>query len=307
MALWFVAFAKPLRNIPTPQLLIGMTCLTQLLIFGLLQLFGGVQDLEMHYFSSLLWAAVCLTLTLVIVELGRPLFAHRVLRWAIPVMLIAVPLIFEIHPHVPQFGWVPWGIVIGIVVIALGVLALRLGTSTATMRGMTLIGVSIAAITAALLALAVTPTEHPLFRGTVVDPPPAYAHTLGGDDSVYIDLYSITTQLPAFVGPPAYAGERLVTWWSDDEISLLREPIGIFHAFFNSVPSDLGVLIAPGRQWIEQMKPAQVLLMSFNGSQFAESLSQLSQFQPQVVHAGVIRSGSLALHLWLIDLNLYYH
>jgi hypothetical protein len=306
VALWFVAFARPLRTIPTPQLLIGMACLTQLLIFGLLQLFGGVQDLEVHYFSSLLWAAVCLTLAIVIVELGRPLFAHHVLRWAIPVVLIAVPLLFEIHPHVPRFGWVPWGIVLGVILIVVGVCALRLGSSAASLRNMTLIGASITAITTGLLALTVTPTQHPHLRGTVDDTFPAYAHTLGGDDSVDIDLYSITTQLPAFVGPPTYTGERLVTWWSDDEISLLREPIGIFHAFFNSVPSDLGVLIAPGRQWIEQMKPAQVLLMSFNGSQFPESLSQLSQFHPEVVHAGVIRSGSLALHLWLIDLNVYF-
>jgi hypothetical protein len=161
-------------------------------------------------------------------------------------------------------------------------------------------------ITAGLLALTVTPTQHAHIRGTVDDTFPAYAHTLGGDDSVDLDLYAITTQLPAFVGPPTYAGERLVMWWSADEIVLLREPIGIFHAFFNSVPGDLGVLVTPGRQWIEQVKPAQVLLMSFNGTQFPDSLSQLTQFQPRVVHAGVIRSGSLALHLWLIDLNEYY-
>jgi hypothetical protein len=111
--------------------------------------------------------------------------------------------------------------------------------------------------------------------------------------------------LPAFVGPPTYSGERLVTWWSDSEIGRLREPIGMFHAFFNSVPSDLGILVTPGREYIEQTKPAQVLLMSFNGTQFAASLSQLTQFQPVVVRSGVISSGSLALHLWLIDLKVY--
>lgn len=305
IALWFVAFAKPLRAIPTPQLLIGMTCLTQLLIFGLLQLFGGVQDLEVHYFSSLLWAAVCITLAIVLVELGRPLFAHRVGRWTPPVVLVAVPLVFEIHPRIPQFGWVPWGILLAAFLVALGVWAFRLGTTASTMRSMPLIGVSLTAITGGLLALTVTPTQHARLRGTVVDTFPAYAHTLGGNDTVDIDLYAITTQLPAFVGPPAYSGQRLATWWSDNEISLLREPIGMFHAFINSVPSDLGVLITPGRQWIEQNKPAQVLLMSFNGTQFPESVAQLSQFQPVVVHAGVLHSGSLALHLWLVDLMAY--
>ena len=305
IALWFVAFAKPLRSIPTPQLLIGMTCLTELLIFGLLQLFGGVQDLEVHYFSSLLWAAVSITLAIVLVELGRPLSAHTVLRWTLPVVVIAVPLIFEIHPRIPQFGWVPWGILLAAFVVALGMCAFRLGSTASSMRSMALIGVSLTGIVGGLLALTVTPTQHARLRGTVVDTFPAYAHTLGGNDAVDIDLYSITTQLPAFVGPPAYSGERLVTWWSDNEIALLREPIGIFHAFINSVPSDLGVLIAPGRQWIEQNKPAQVLLMSFNGAQFPESLAQLDEFHPVLVRAGVVRSGSLALHLWLVDLTVY--
>jgi hypothetical protein len=306
VALWFVAFAKPLRTVPTPQLLVGMTCLAQLFIFGLLQLFGGVQDLEVHYFSSLLWGAVCLTLAMVIVELGRPLYAQRMLRWALPGLLLAVPLIFEIRPHVPQFGWVPFGILLGAVVVALGMYAARLGLTATGTRSVALIGVSLTAIVGGLLGLTVTPTQHARLPGTIIDAFPAYATTLGGNDAVDIDLYSITTQLPAFVGPPNYPGEQLVTWWSDDEIGLLREPIGMFHAFFNSIPSDLGILITPGRQYIQQTKPAQVLLMSFNGTQFAESLSQLSQFQPEVVRAGVLRSGTLGLHLWLIDLKAYY-
>jgi hypothetical protein len=305
IALWFVAFARPLRTVPAPQLLVGMACLAQLLIFGVLQLVGGVQDLEVHYFSSLLWGAVCITLAIVIVELGRPLHTHRILRWALPGLVLAVPLIFEIHPHVPQFGWIPWGVALAALVVILGIYAMRLGQRAPTIRTMTLIGVSLTAIVGGLLGLTVTPTQHPRLRGTVLDTFPAYAGTLDGNDIAEIDLYSITTQLAAFVGPPSYSGERLVMWWSDNEIGLLREPIGMFHAFFNSVPSDLGVLATPGSQYIEQAKPAQVLLMSFNGTQFPASLSQLAQFQPVVVRAGVISSGSLALHLWLIDLKVY--
>jgi hypothetical protein len=221
-------------------------------------------------------------------------------------LLLAVPLIFEIRPHVPQFGWVPFGILLGAVVVALGMYAARLGLTATGTRSVALIGVSLTAIVGGLLGLTVTPTQHARLPGTIIDAFPAYATTLGGNDAVDIDLYSITTQLPAFVGPPNYPGEQLVTWWSDDEIGLLREPIGMFHAFFNSIPSDLGILITPGRQYIQQTKPAQVLLMSFNGTQFAESLSQLSQFQPEVVRAGVLRSGTLGLHLWLIDLKAYY-
>lgn len=305
IGLWFVAFATRLRTVPTPQLLIGMSCLAQFVIFSLLQLFGGVQDLEVHYFSSLLWASVCLTLGIVIVELGRPLLAHRVWRWTVPAILVAVPLIFEIHPHIPQFGWVPWGFALGALILLLGWGAMRLSGSGQSARDKVLIGGALVAITGGLLGLTVTPTQHAHVRGTVDDTFPAYAGTLGGNDRVWIDLYSITTQLPGFVGPAAYPNELLVTWWSDDEITYLREPIGMYHAFFNSIKSDLGPLVPAGAQFLEGRRPAQVLLMSFNGTLFPESLQSLSPYQPTVVKTGVLRAGSLALHLWLIDLGVY--
>jgi hypothetical protein len=305
IALWFVAFASRLRNVPTPQLLIGMSCLTQFGIFSLLQLFGGVQDLEVHYFSSLLWSSVCLTLAIVIVEIGRPLLARRLWRWTVPALLIAVPLIFEIHPRIPQFGWVPWGFALVALILLVAWGATRVAASATAVRSMVLIGGALVAITGGLLGLTVTPTQHAHVKGTVDDTFPAYAGTLGGNDTVDIDLYSITTQLPGFVGPAAYSGEELVTWWSDNEIAYLREPIGMYHAFFNSIPSDLGPLIPAGAQFLDVRRPAQVLLMSFNGSLFPESLQSLSAYQPEVVKTGVLRAGSLALHLWLVDLKTY--
>ena len=170
---------------------------------------------------------------------------------------------------------------------------------------MVLVGGALVAITGVLLGLTVTPTQHAHVKGTIDDTFPAYAGTLGGNDTVDVDLYSITTQLPGFVGPAAYSGEQLVTWWSDDEIAYLREPIGMYHAFFNSIPSDLGPLIPAGAQFLDARRPAQVLLMSFNGTLFAELLQSLSPYQPDVVKTGVLRAGSLALHLWLVDLGVY--
>jgi hypothetical protein len=305
IGLWFVAFATRLRKVPTPQLLIGIACLAQFGIFSLLQLFGGVQDLEVHYFSSLLWGTVCLTLAIVVVELGRPLLTHRVWRWAVPALLVAVPLLFEIHPRIPEFGWVPWGFALAALILIVGWGATQAGASSHGMRGMVLTGGALVAVTGGLLGLTVTPTQHGHVKGTVDDTFPAYAGTLGGNDTVDVDLYSITTQLPGFIGPASYSGEEVVTWWSDDEIAYLREPIGMYHAFFNSIPSDLGTLILPGAQFLDERRPAQVLLMSFNGALFPESLQSLSPYQPDVVKTGVLRAGSLALHLWLIDLNVY--
>ena len=79
----------------------------------------------------------------------------------------------------------------------------------------------------------------------------------------------------------------------------------MYHAFFNSIPSDLGALIPAGAQFLDARRPAQVLLMSFNGSLFPASLQSLSAYQPEVVKTGVLRAGSLALHLWLVDLRTY--
>lgn len=305
IALWFVAFATRLRTVPTPQLVVGMSCLAQFGIFSVLQLFGGVQDLEVHYFSSLLWGAVCLTFAIVVVELGRSLLAHRLWRWAVPTLLIAIPLVFEIRPRIPQFGWVPWGFALAALILLLGWGATRITASARGGRGMVLNAGALVAITGGLLGLTVTPTQHAHVKGTVDDTFPAYAGTLGGSDTVDVDLYSITTQLPGFVGPAAYSAEGLVTWWSDDEIAYLREPIGMYHAFFNSIPSDLGPLIPAGAQFLDARRPAQVLLMSFNGTLFPESLQSLSKYQPEVVKTGVLRAGSLALHLWLVDLGVY--
>ena len=77
---------------------------------------------------------------------------------------------------------------LGLIVI-LGIYAVRLAQREASVRTMTLIGVSLTAIVGGLLGLTVTPTQHARLRGTVVDTFPAYASTLGGNDSVDIDLY----------------------------------------------------------------------------------------------------------------------
>ena len=109
-----------------------------------------------------------------------------------------------------------------------------------------------------------------------------------------------------FVGPASYSGEQLLIWWPRDEQQEILGPIGIYHAFFDSIPGALGTLSIPGREMIEQRQPAQILLLSFTGQDFAQSLTALSPFAPRLVRTAVLRSGSVALHVWLIDLDRYY-
>jgi hypothetical protein len=303
---------RRLGGIPAPQLFIAVACAFQIVIDAIQQFIGSTQVLEVHYFSSLLWASVLLTLAITIIELGHPLLEHHRYRWLLPVLLVAVPLAFELYPKVPQFGWMPFGLLIGVAIVVLTWVTRREGQSADLVRSRLMVGASLTAITAGLLVLTVTPTQHKHERGTIYDTPPAYAYTLGGqdptwgNDATWVNLYAVTTEMPAFVGHATYSGEQLMMWWNVDQLQELREPIGIFHAFFNSVPSPLGVLSADGKAAIQARRPAEMLLMSLTGQGFPQALAALQPYQPQLVRSGVLRSGGVALHLWLIDLNQFF-
>ena len=308
----FARIGRRLGRIPAPQLFIGVTCAFQIMIYGILQFIGSTQVLEVHYFSSLLWATVLLMLAITIIELGHPLLEHQRYRWLVPVLLVAGPLAFELYPRVPQFGWMPFGLLIVAAVVVLAWVAKREGESADLVRSRLMVGASLTAIVAGLLVLTVTPTQHKHERGTVYDTPPAYAYTLGGqdpmwgNDTTWVNLYAVTTEMPSFVGHATYSGEQLMMWWNVSQLNELREPIGIFHAFFNSLPSALGALSAEDKKVIQERQPAQILLMSLNGQGFRQALTALQPYQPQLMRAGVLRSGAVALHLWLIHLNEFF-
>ena len=104
-----VAVAHRGRKVATPVLLVGVVAAAQLLVYAWLQFFGSVETLEEHYFSSTLWAGVCLVLAITIAELARPLAGRPVARWLPPTVLLVVPLIYEAYPHVPLSAGPPPG------------------------------------------------------------------------------------------------------------------------------------------------------------------------------------------------------
>jgi 4-amino-4-deoxy-L-arabinose transferase-like glycosyltransferase len=307
LGLWLIAFGRRITSVGTAQLIIGLACAAQLLVSVLLQFVGKVQILEEDYFSSLLWAGFSLLLAITLVQLGRPMLDHHRFAWLLPALLVVVPLAYELDPNVPPFGWLPVGVVMVAAVLVIGVIAARLRRLAPTRPARVATGVVVALAAAGLLVVTVAPIPiHPMLPGTVFDPAPAYAAALGGGDTRAVNLYIVTADIPRFVGPATYSGEQLLIWWPRDEQQQILGPIGIYHAFYDSVPGDLGELSAPGRQLIEQRQAAQILLMSFTGQDFAQSLTALSPFQPTLVRSGVLRSGSVALHLWLIDLGKYF-
>jgi len=160
-----------------------------------------------------------------------------------------------------------------------------------------------------VLTVAPEPPHAPL-RHVAIEPPsaPAYAAALGGSDTLLVDEYQVTAEVPGFVGHAAYPGEQLLTWWPHDETGELIGPIGIFHSGYNAInPRAFPELIPAARARIEFRRPAQVLLMSVTGAGFPQALRSMARFSPVVVHRGVLSDGTFHLHLWLLDLGRYFH
>src|SRR5262249_28241668 len=105
------------RALPTPVLIVGTMAAIQVAAYALLQFAGSVQILEQHYFSSTLWAGVCLAFAVTLAELARPLWDRPLARWLPAAVLVAVRLGYEFAPQVPAFGWLPVGVILAVAVI----------------------------------------------------------------------------------------------------------------------------------------------------------------------------------------------
>jgi hypothetical protein len=304
-----VAVARRGRAVATPVLLVGAIVATQLVVYIGLQFFGTVQTLEEHYFSSTLWAGVCLAFAVTIAELARPLSDRPLARWLPAAVLLAVPLCYEADPHVPAFGWAPPGVVLAVAVIAAAVAARRCGRLRRPLATTVGLGAALAAFAGASLVLTVAPIpSHPALPGTVGDPPPAYAAALGGSWATYLDSYRIAMALPLFVGPAAYQGEQVLTWWpiSKASSSPFTEYVGMYHSRFNTVPSNPPDLTAADGAMLRARRPAEVLLYDTSAASFPPALRNLRPFGATLIRATVLRSGPLVLHVWLIRLGRYY-
>jgi 4-amino-4-deoxy-L-arabinose transferase-like glycosyltransferase len=304
-----VAVARRGRAVATPVLLVGVMVATQLVVYAGFQFLGTVQALEEHYFSSTLWAGVCLAFAITVAELARPLSDRPIARWLPAVALLAVPLCYEADPHVPAFGWAPLGVILAAAVIAAAVAArgcARLRNPLAVAAGL---GAALAAFAGASLVLTVAPIPaHPALRDTVFDPPPAYASALGGGWATYLDSYRIATALPLFAGPAAYQGEQLLIWWpiSNHSPSPFTEYAGMYHGIFNTLPSNPPDFTSADRAMLRARRPAELLLYDTSAASFPTVLRNLGHFRPTLVRATVLRSGPLILHVWLIRLGKYY-
>ncbi len=310
IAAFFVTFSKRLSSIPTPQLFVGLACAAQFAVFSYLQFFNHVQTLEMHYFSATLWGVISIALALTIAELTKPL-SHRPLAGFLPAaLLLAIPLAYEADPNVPAFGWWPAGAGLAALPVAAAV-ALRLvsrsGSHAAIPLGLRLATMTtVVAVAGSLLVLTVAPSPpHARPPGVVRDPPSTYASALGGNATLLIDWYQVTTELPSFVGNATYKGEQLMMWGPVGPESPLVEPEGMYHDGFDSLARGFPHLSRLDLARLEARRPAELLLLNVTAPGFTAALRALAPFRAVLTRKTVLRQGQAVLHLWLLTLRVF--
>ncbi len=305
-----VAAIRRGRALRTPVLIVGVMAAAQVAVYALLQFAGSVQTLEMHYFSSTLWAGVCLAFAVTLGELAGPLWDRPLARWLPAAVLVAVPLAYEAAPQVPAFGWLPFGVIVAVAVI----IAAAVARACARIRRPAVAGAAIAlalvAFAGAALVLTVAPIpNHPRVRDTATkhDPAADYASALGGSATTYIDEYRIITALPGFVGRATYPGEQILLWRISPRRYRYVDAAGMYHARYNSLSSHTVQLPGTDLRQIRSRRPAEMLLLGGPAEPFSVAVRALAPFQPSLVHAGELRAGPLVMRVWLMRLGAYYH
>jgi hypothetical protein len=335
---FFLMFTRRAR-MRSSLLFVGIAGGLQLGVLAYFQFFGRLWVLEMPLFSCLLWSSTNLMLALILCEGAKALTGppvtgprseegdhrravsgSRVRRIAIlgtPVLLVlAVPIAYEASPSVPALTWAPWGFVLALVVIAAtGIGRLTVNWSNPAGHGLiprhqwmraTAAG-TVVVISAAALILTVAPwVAHPTPPNTSpYNTPTDYSTALGGSAGTAIEEYQVTSEVPAFVGQPAYRNEQLIMWMAKPVSPLLYAPIGLYEAFTNTLSGSFPSLDALDRSEVETRHPGQMLLLSVDGNGFDQAVQSLHPYAPVVVRRSVLGNSSFHLHLWLVDLTRY--
>jgi hypothetical protein len=305
-----VAVIRRGRAMPIPVLMVGVMAATQVTTYALLQFAGSVQDLEQHYFSSTLWAGVCLAFAVTLGELASPLWDRPLARWLPVAVLVAVPLGYEFAPQVPAFGWLPFGVIVA----AAAIIAAAVARACARVRrpavAAAAIGLMLVVFAGAALVLTVAPIPyHAQLPNTATDrePPPDYASALGGSAASYIDSYRIITSLPGFVGPATYRGDQILIWrMAPHTYKYVKYAAGMYHDGINTLVSHTARPTGTDLVMIMRRRPAEMLFLGDSAAPFEAAARRLAPFQPSVVRTGYLRVGNLVMRVWLVRLGAYY-
>ena len=302
---WIAVFSRRLRSIPTAQLLIGVVCAGQVLVFAWLQFFGTVQTLEQHYFSSTLWASVCVTLAVTLSEAARPFFDRsRAVPWLPVVLVLAVPLVYEAAPTEPTYTWGTIGGGLAVALVAGGVISRFAGLSSRRVTALSRAALGIVVVASCALYLTAAPLRPDRRLHLGLDPTPAYSTALGTGPGNLIDIYRVATDLPGFVGNATYKNEQLLMWIPLSKLGQLISVIGIYHSGFNTLPSS-PPNVRNSLTMLEKRRPAELLLLNTSDVNPSAALQALERFNPVLMRSAALRSGSFVIYAWLINLRAF--
>jgi len=163
---------------------------------------------------------------------------------------------------------------------------------------------AVVVIASCSLILTVAPWErHVPYPRTANDPSPAFSTALGGPVGDLIDQYRVATELPHFVGNSTYPNEQLLMWYPLGDRFRALEPIGMYHAWRESLQSPPTELSARDATALARRKPPEILV--FDTPDFSATLRALAPYRPKLLRATVLKSGSFELHAWLISLRAW--
>jgi hypothetical protein len=151
------------------------------------------------------------------------------------------------------------------------------------------------------LVLTVAPIA-PHTNVQLANAPTQYSAALGGNVYQGIHIYQVESQLPSFVGNATYPNEQLMIWHPHAQYTPLEDYTGLYYDGPNEIPG-FPRLNPSTRSMLEARRPTEILLMSTTGAGFAVAYHALAAFGPVRDRIGVLRSGRVHIHLWLLTLR----
>jgi len=211
IVMFVVTFARRLRSIPTPQLLVGLMCAAGFAVFAYLQFgYTSVPRDVLLLLDSM--GRNLFTLAVILAELCRSSQSSVWLDGCRP-WSCCRPLCYEVYPQC-CLRWLRRA-ALG------GVPSSQRSTEVHGRERPRRSDLRVASGTAvpshrwSLLVLTVAPS--PVHRRSVVWPtrPTRRRRTrqLSWQRSLLIDWYQVSAELPSFVGNATYRGEQLLMWW----------------------------------------------------------------------------------------------
>ena len=300
---WFMQRrgAQPARTVWSEWGVV-LTTLLQGAAYLVTQFLGKVAVVEFFLYSSMLWAAGCLTTAFLLARIARALDGQPLaVRLAPLALVVGTPWAFV--PFTPEFqlDYFPVGAALVVAIVAAGAVAAWRAHPAVALPAIALVLVAAQALVVGV------PYGRPLRPGQVLLPTPPYGQVIGTDEQVVVDRYVAISRLPDLVPPPDGEGnDDLLTWWPGGSDTLTRAAAQwMWHR--NSLRETMPELSEDSLARLLEREPELVVLLSETGSEFADAAAALESagFATEVLRTGEVTEGATTIHLQVLGVGGY--